>query len=94
MTVLVETAVARPAAGGLFVVGRLNLSRGCVRVGIGVAALWFVFWSCAYVIHPYTSLTPQPASFVLLIMAWDILVPCVAAALVLGYWIAAGFRPS
>jgi hypothetical protein len=94
MTVLVQGQSTLPAAGGIFRVGRLNLRRGYLRLAIGLTVLWFVFWSCAYVIHPYTSLTPQPASFALLIMAWGILAPCVMAALVLAYWIAAGFRPN
>jgi hypothetical protein len=94
MTAFVESENTLPVAAGIFGIGRLNLHRGYVRLAIGVTVLWFVFWSCAYVIHPYTSLTPQPASFALLIMAWGILVPCVIAALVLAYWIAAGFRPN
>lgn len=94
MTVLVDRESTLPVAGESFGAGRLNLHRGSVRLAIGLTVLWFVFWSCAYVVHPYTSLTPEPASFALLIMAWGILVPCVIAALVLAYWIAAGFRPS
>lgn len=93
MTVFVESANPLPVRGGIFAGGRLNLRRGYVRLGIGLSVLWFVFWSCAYVIHPYTLLIPQPASFALLIMAWGILLPCVAASLVLAWWITAGFRP-
>jgi len=92
MTILIEREISLPAAGGIFGGGRLNLHRGFVRLGIALPALWFVFWSCAYVVHPYTSLTPEPASFPLLIMAWGILVPSVLAALGLACWIAAGLR--
>jgi hypothetical protein len=93
MTVFLESESTLPVAGGIFGSERLNLRRGCVRLGIGLTVLWFVFWSCAYVIHPYTSLIPQPASFARLIMAWGILVPCVMTALLLACWITAGFRP-
>jgi hypothetical protein len=94
MTVFVESKSTLPVTAAAFPVERLGLRRGYLRIGIGLTVLWFVFWSCAYVIHPYTSLVPQPATFVLLIMAWGILVPCVAAAVVLACWIAAGFRPT
>jgi hypothetical protein len=33
----------------------VNLRRGFVRLGIGLAVLWFVFWTCAYVIRPLAS---------------------------------------
>src|SRR5262249_35830355 len=29
----------------------VNLRRGVVRLGIGLAVLWFVFWTCAYVMR-------------------------------------------
>lgn len=92
MTVFVEGESTLHVGGGVFAGERLNLRRGYVRLGIGLTVLWFVFWSCAYVTHPYTSLVPEPASFALLIMAWGILVPCVMAVLLLACWITAGFR--
>jgi hypothetical protein len=93
MTVFVESESTLPVAAGAFRGKRLNLHRGYVRLGIGLTVLWFVFWSSTYVIHPYTSLIPQPASFALLIMAPGIIVPCVMTALLLACWITAGFRP-
>ena len=70
----------------------MNLRRGFLRLGIGLVVLWLVFWNCAYVISPYnTSLKPEPA-FVILVTAWRVLAPCLVAGVVLGGWIAAGFR--
>lgn len=66
-----------------------NLRRGFLRLGIGLAALWFVFWTCAYVINPYTSLKPEPA-FAIRVTAWSVLAPCLLASVVFGGWIAAG----
>ena len=94
MTVSVESANPLPVEGGIFGIGQLNLQRGYVRLGIGLTVLWFVFWSCAYVIRPYTRLMPEPTSFARLVMSPGILGPCVMVALVLAYWIAAGFRPN
>ena len=54
--------------------------------------LWLVFWNCAYVISPYnTSLKSEPA-FVTLVTEWRVIAPCLVASIVLGAWIAAGFR--
>jgi hypothetical protein len=70
----------------------VNLRRGFLRVGIGAVLLWLVFWNCAYVISPYnTSPKPEPA-FAILVMEWRVLAPCLVASVVLGSWIAAGFR--
>jgi hypothetical protein len=73
-------------------VSAMNLRRGLLRLGIGCAAVWFVFWTCAYVIGPHTSLTPEPASFVIGVTAWSVLAPCLIAAVVLSIWAGAGFR--
>ena len=71
---------------------KVNLRRGFLRLGIGLVLLWLVFWNCAYVISPYnTSLKPEPA-FVILVTEWRVLAPCLVASVVLGAWIAAGFR--
>jgi hypothetical protein len=70
----------------------MNLRRGCTRLAIGSAALWFVFWTFAYVIHPYTSLRPEPA-FMVRITAWSVVVPCLVVAVLLGLWTAVGLRP-
>jgi hypothetical protein len=70
----------------------VNLRRGFLRLGIGLVLLWLVFWNCAYVISPYnTSLKPEPA-FVILVTEWRVLAPCLIASIVLGAWIAVGFR--
>jgi len=70
----------------------MNLQRGLLRLGIGIAVVWFVFWTCAYVIHPYSSVRPEPASWVIRVTAWSVLMPCLIAASILGGWIAAAFR--
>ena len=70
----------------------VNLRRGFLRVGIGAVLLWLVFWNCAYLISPYnTSLKPEPA-FVILVTEWRVLAPFLVASVVLGGWIAEGFR--
>ena len=38
----------------------VNLRRGFVGLGIGLAVLWFVFWTCAYVMRPLASENAQP----------------------------------
>ena len=63
--------------------------RGLVRGAIAVVALWFVYWTFAYVIHPYTSLKPELA-FIVRITAWSVVVPCLVTAIVLGVWVVAG----
>jgi hypothetical protein len=75
-------------------VSAMNLRRGFLRLGIGSATVWIVFWTCAYEIVPYTSHNPEPASLAISITAWSVLVPCLIAAVVLGGWAAAGFRPN
>ena len=54
--------------------------------------MWFVFWNFAYVMHSYSSVRPEPATFALRVSAWSVVVPCVIATLLLGYWVAVGFR--
>jgi hypothetical protein len=75
-------------------VSAMNLRRGLLRLGIGSATVWIVFWTCAYEIGPYTSHNPEPASLAISIAAWSVLAPCLIAAVVLGGWAAAGFRPN
>ena len=59
---------------------------------MGLVLLWFAFWNFAYAISPYnTSLKPEP-SFMILVTEWRVLAPCLVASVVLGGWIAAGFR--
>ena len=72
---------------------RMNLRRGSLRLGALAAALFFVFWTFAYVVQPYSSIKPQPASFADRIGGWNVVVPCAVVALLVGVWAAAGFRP-
>ena len=68
----------------------MNLHRGFLRLGIGLAVLWFVFWSFAYVLIPqHWESAPLPPAFS---VRTDI------AVLVVGIlsvpWIVLGFRPN
>ena len=69
----------------------MRLRRGFLWLGIACAAVWFVFWTFAYVIGSHTSLTPEPASVVMRVTAWRVLGPSLIVAIVLAGWIAAGF---
>jgi hypothetical protein len=53
-------------------VSAMNLRRGFLRLGIGSAVVWIVFWTCAYEISPYTSHNPEPTSFVISVTAWSV----------------------
>jgi heme A synthase len=64
-----------------------------MRLGIGLVLLWVVFWTFAYVIDPYSSLKPDLA-YMARITAWSVLAPCLLATVILGGWVAAGFRSS
>ncbi len=66
----------------------VNLRRGFLRLAIGVAVLWLVFWTFAYVLKPRVSenAPPLPA----LSLTTEI---AVAFTAVLGLpWVVAGFR--
>jgi hypothetical protein len=66
----------------------VNLRRGFVRLGIGLAVLWFVFWTFAYVMRPLASENAQPLPA--LSPTTDIALIAVAIA---GLpWIVSGFR--
>jgi hypothetical protein len=65
-----------------------RLRRGFVRLGIGLAVLWFVFWTCAYVMRPLASEGAQ--SLPALSPTTDIAL--IAVAIVGLPWIASGFR--
>ena len=68
------------------------MRRGCLRLAISLAAVWFVFWTGAYVMRPSSSVIPEPATFAIRIAAWRVVVPCLIAILGLGAWVAIGFR--
>ena len=66
----------------------VNLRRGFVRLGIGLAVLWFVFWTCAYVMRPLASEDAQPLPA--LSPTTDI---ALIAVVIVGLpWIVSGFR--
>jgi hypothetical protein len=69
----------------------MNLQRGLLRLGIASVTVWFVFWTFAYVIHPITSLRPEP-SFANRVTGWSVVMPCLIATVILGTWVAAGLR--
>jgi hypothetical protein len=71
----------------------MSVRRGFLRLAISLAALWLVFWNFAYVMGRHSSLSPEPATFVLRISAWNVVVPCLVTTLLLGTWVAFGFRP-
>ena len=68
-----------------------NLRRGFRRLALAALATWFVFWTFAYVIHPFSSLRAEP-SFAVRVTAWSVVAPCLAALLISGLWSAVGFR--
>ena len=69
----------------------MSLQRGFVRLAIAVAAVWFTFWTTAYVFIPYTTLRADP-SFAERVTAWSVVAPSIAAAVILGIWTVVGFR--
>jgi hypothetical protein len=66
-----------------------------MRLGVALVALWYVFWGCAYTINPspFASREPEPTSFLIVITAWGVLVPCVVVAAMFSGWIVRGFKP-
>jgi len=70
----------------------MSLQRGCLRLAMSLAAVWFVFWTCAYVLQPFSRFKPEPATFALRATASGVLVPCLVVAVLLGGWVALGFR--
>lgn len=71
----------------------MELRRGGKRLALGLLGLWFVFWTFAYVLQPYSTLRVEP-SYASRVTAWNVVVPCVIAAVVLGSWVVLGFRPA
>lgn len=71
---------------------KMSLRRGFLRLVVSLVALWMVFWTVTYVLHPYSTLTAEPASFEIRVTAWGVMGPCLVAALILGIWTATGFR--
>lgn len=53
--------------------------------------MWFVFWTMAYVIHPYSTLLPE-VDYATRVTSWSVVTPSLVAAVLLGAWCVAGFR--
>jgi hypothetical protein len=67
----------------------VNLRRGLLRLALGSAALWFVFWTFAYVIGPQPSeMSPSlpPA------LTASTVIALIVVGLLLVPWIVMGFR--
>ena len=69
----------------------MNLQRGLVRLAISAVTVWFVFWTFAYVLDPYSSLKPEMA-YADRVTSWMVMAPCVVTAVLLAVWTAAGLR--
>ena len=69
----------------------MNLRRGLLRLALGSTALWFVFWTLAYVLHAPSSEMSEslPPALTPLTAIW-----LIGAAVLLLPWIAFGFRSS
>ena len=63
---------------------RINL-----RLGVTVAALWFVFWTFSYVLRPYRS--ENAPTLAMLPLTTQIAL--VVAFAFIGPWLVSGFRP-
>ena len=71
----------------------MNFGRGLIRLGIVATALWFVYWTIAYVIRvPRSESDPFPGPIPPL--ATDlILAPLIIAAVILAlWWVGRGLR--
>jgi hypothetical protein len=67
----------------------VNLRHGLLRLALGLAALWFVFWTCAYVLETEPSEMSDslpPAITHLTVTA------VIVATLLLLPWVVLGFR--
>jgi hypothetical protein len=68
--------------------GEANLRRGFLRIGTALMLLWFLFWTCAYVVSSRPSEnapSPPPLS-----PTTDLVL--IAGAVLSVPWIVAGFR--
>jgi hypothetical protein len=75
---------------GEFFTGMRRLVTGFKRLGLGLAVLGFVFWTCAYVIAPPRSeIVPWQSPFSPLT-----LILLGVAAIPVAQWVAVGFRRS
>jgi hypothetical protein len=69
--------------------GEVNVQRGLQRLAAIIAVLWFVFWTVAYVVRPYTSAS-HPTSLPPLALFTK--AALIAVALAGGLWAVAGLR--
>ena len=71
----------------------MNLGRGLLRLAVAITAVWFLFWTYAYILNPTEGHSADPTSGLMVRFAdWKILIPCLVVAVVLGIWAIAGFR--
>ena len=69
---------------------RMKISQGFPRLGITLAAAWFVVWTCAYV---YTALIYEVSpSAALITIRVAVVLALIATAAFCVRWIVAGFR--
>jgi len=70
----------------------MNFGRGLLRLGLAIIGVWFVFWTYAYILNPETS-GPQPGGeLIARLTDWQLLIPLIVLAVLLGWWTVAGFR--
>ncbi|HEV2098068.1 MAG TPA: hypothetical protein VGR45_03985 [Stellaceae bacterium] len=68
---------------------RVSIRRGFIRLGLGLFALWLLFWTCAYILKPQASENAQSLPPALTLPTDLILI----AAVILGLpWVVSGFR--
>jgi hypothetical protein len=71
----------------------MNLGRGLLRLAIAITGVWFVFWTYAYILNPTEGHSPDGSSnLVSRFSEWQIVIPCLIVAVILGIWAVAGFR--
>ena len=80
-------AHALTAAGAAGI--KANLRRGFLRFGIGLALLWFVFWTCAYILRPQAS---ENAPSLPPALSLTTVIALIVASILCAPWILSGFR--
>ncbi|MGH7047109.1 MAG: hypothetical protein ACREE2_12060 [Stellaceae bacterium] len=68
-----------------------KLRRGCSRLGMVLAMLWFVYWTCAYIVTPQISDNSPVLVRPTLSFTSDIVL--IDTAILGLWWIVAGLRP-
>lgn len=71
----------------------MKLLPGFQRLAIGAVVVWFVFWTCAYIIAPHQSETEQLAGYVFSFTQLAVGALLLLTAAFFGApWIVRGFR--